>query len=238
MYSWQLPTATTEEAAPAVRRGVRGLAPARTIKFSLELPTATPGQRPVRRGIVSDFVFGKVKAFVFKFAARIAVGKAVKYLERNVRRGLVDMSATDPAQWGLFNDPAPLPLPADRAARILLFVHGTFSSTIGGYGGLAATPWGEEFMRAARANYDAVIGFDHPTLSDDPLENASDLLARLQKIGWAHPPRFDVIAHSRGGLVVRSLIEQLLPLGNFPLQRRARHFCGGDQWRDATGRAG
>ncbi len=237
MYSWQLPTETTEEATPAVRRGVRGLAPARTIKFSLELPEEKPGQRPVRRGMVSDFVLGRVKAFVFKFAARIAVGKAVKYLERNVRRGLVDMSSADPAQWSLFNDPAPLPLPTDRAARVLLFVHGTFSSTIGGYGGLAATPWGAEFLSAARVNYDAVIGFDHPTLSDDPLENATDLLARSTedrlvasatvRYHLSQPRRLGHAQPARASPTAREL----------SLPDRARHFCRGHERRNATGRA-
>ncbi|HEV2840863.1 MAG TPA: CHAT domain-containing protein [Chthoniobacterales bacterium] len=217
MYSWQLPTATTTEPVPAARRGVRAVAPARIITFSITLPQAdTPRQRSAKRGMIGDFVLGRVKAFVFKFAARIVLGQAIKYLERNVRRGLVNMAEIDPAKWNLFADPAPLRLPQDRAARVLLFVHGTFSSTIGGYGAMTATPWGEEFLRAAYANYDAVIGFDHPTLSDDPLENATDLLTRLQSIAWPHPPRFDVIAHSRGGLVVRTLTERLLPMANFP----------------------
>ena len=48
---------------------------------------------------------------------------------------LVGMTDTDPALWALIADPAALLLPKDRPARVLLFVHGTFSSTIGGYGG-------------------------------------------------------------------------------------------------------
>lgn len=140
----------------------------------------------------------------------------MKFLERNVRRGLVSMADSDPAKWDLITDLTLLKLPGDRAARVLLFVHGTFSSTIGGYGALTATPWGQEFLRAAYVNYDAVIGFDHATLSDDPLENATDLLTRLQGANWPHPPRFDVITHSRGGLVLRSLTEHLVPLANFP----------------------
>ncbi len=216
MYSWQIPTTTTTEADAATRRGVRAAPRARIITFSITLPSGeAPRRRSAKRGIIGDFVFGRVKAFVFKFAARIVVGQAMKYLERNVRRGLVNMEEIDPAKWNLFADSAPLRLPQDRAARVLLFVHGTFSSTIGGFGAIAATPWGEEFLRAAHANYDAVIGFDHPTLSGDPLENATDLLTRLQNIAWPHPPRFDVITHSRGGLVVRSLTEHLLPVANF-----------------------
>jgi hypothetical protein len=47
-----------------------------------------------------------------------------------------------------------------------------------------------------------VFGYDHPTLSVDPLENARDLAARL-------PPNtpIDILCHSRGGLVTRALLQ-------------------------------
>ena len=57
----------------------------------------------------------KVKAYVFKFAARVAVGSAMRFLERNVRRRLVGMTDTDPALWALIADPTAL-LPTDRPA--------------------------------------------------------------------------------------------------------------------------
>ncbi len=60
-----------------------------------------------------------------------------------------------------------------------------------------------------------MIGFDHATLSEDPLENATELLHRLQEIKYPYPPRIDIITHSRGGLVARSLMEHLLPLSDF-----------------------
>jgi hypothetical protein len=82
---------------------------------------------------------------------------------------------------------------------------------MGSFGSLGAYPWGRALLTEAARRYDAVIGFDHPTLSVDPLENATDLLQRLRAHAPAPPPTLDVVAYSRGGLVARSLVEQLLP---------------------------
>ncbi len=153
----------------------------------------------------------RARAVVLKFAAKAAVGAALQLFERKVRRGLVVMEGDEPQSWRLIENLSALKLPADRPARLLLFVHGTFSSTAGSFGALGVTPWGRVFLEAARANYDAVIGFDHPTLSEDPLANAKDLLQRLQLKALPHPPRIDAISYSRGGLVLRSLLEYLLP---------------------------
>jgi hypothetical protein len=176
--------------------------------YSWQIPTTTTTEADAA---TTRGVRAAPRARIITFSITLPSGEAPR--RRSAKRGI--MAELDPAKWNLFADSAPLRLPQDRAARVLLFVHGTFSSTIGGFGAIAATPWGEEFLRAAHANYDAVIGFDHPTLSGDPLENATDLLTRLQNIAWPHPPRFDVITHSRGGLVVRSLTEHLLPVANF-----------------------
>ena len=226
-YSWHFGSEAAP-VAPAKRSKTRGagLAPARAARFSIALGGELAAGAAGRRGVVRDAVLGKIRAFIFKFAARVVVGQAMKFLERKVRRGLVSMPGNDPAAWRLLADSPPLVLPTRRPARILLFVHGTFSSTVGAYAALAGTPWGQEFLAATHATYDAVLGFDHATLSDDPLENAAELLAALQGLAWVQPPRFDVVAHSRGGLVVRSLLEQLLPLTRFPGQFERVVFVG------------
>lgn len=202
------------------RRGAVGVPPTavRQARFSIRIeaaPTATlPAKRGApKRGWITDKLVGKVTAFVFRFAAKLIGPQVVRYFERNVRQGLVAISAADPDAWCLLGDDQPLPstLPADRPARVLLFVHGTFSSTLGSFGALGAIAAGRDFLERALTAYDAVIGFDHPTLSVDPYANATDLLARLQRIDWPHPPVIDIIAFSRGGLTARSLIEQILP---------------------------
>src|SRR4029453_8429204 len=130
---------------------------------------------------------------------------------RNWGRGLGIMGGNEPQQWRLVENISAVDLPRERPARLLLFVHGTFSSTIGSFGGLGATPWGRAFLEAAQANYDAVIGFDHSTLSEDPLANAEDLMQRLGLGTSLQKARIDAISYSRGGLVLRSLLEYLLP---------------------------
>ena len=69
--------------------------------------------------------------------------------------------------------------------RVLLFIHGTFSSTVGGFGALGIDENGKGFLRTAIAAYDAVIGFDHKTLSVDPRQNAENLLKRLRRTALA-----------------------------------------------------
>lgn len=212
VYSWsfpQLPEATRKGRA---RRAPGAAGGPRRVVFELAIAQPAAAKRGARRGLLSDFVFGAIKAVVLRFTARVVAQGAMRFLERKVRNGLVVMRGLDPLAWPLVEDAKALDLPEGRAARILLFVHGTFSSTIGGYGGLTATEWGRGFLLAAAKNYDAVIGFDHPTLSETPLDNAVDLIERLAARTWALPPAFDVICHSRGGLVFRSLVEHIGPM--------------------------
>ena len=90
---------------------------------------------------------------------------------------LVDV---DVSSWKRFETLDELHLPTDRPVRVLLFIHGTFSSTAGGFGALAASEDGRRFLGVLRSAYDAVIGYNHKTLSLDPKQNAEDLLERLQ----------------------------------------------------------
>ena len=82
--------------------------------------------------------------------------------------------------------------------RALLFIHGTCSTSQGGFGALNAQVWGQ-----LRKRYDdRVFAYDHPTLSVDPLANVNTLTTLV-------PPGVqldvDIVAHSRGGLVARAL---------------------------------
>jgi len=83
------------------------------------------------------------------------------------------------------------------AGRLLLLVHGTFSKGEMFFEELAATQEGQAFLATAEQTYDAVLTFDHPTLSMSPWLNALDLSRALD---GADGP-IDVICHSRGGLV-------------------------------------
>ena len=204
-YSWVV---GSRETPSATRRG----APTPTVvSFTVDLDLEADGRAGgggARRGAISDALFKPITTIVFKFVARVVVGQLVKRLERSVETGLVKITGPDPSAWIKRPEPSELTLPTDQRPRVLLFVHGTFSSTRGGFASLAATHDGRQLLENALHAYDLVLGFDHRTLSEDPLENAEQLLAQLRTL--QHGVDVDVVTHSRGALVLRSLVEQLL----------------------------
>ena len=101
-------------------------------------------------------------------------------------------------------------MPERKPAKVLLFIHGTFSSTAGSFGPLTATRQGLAFLEAARNRYDALIGFDHRTLAETTEGNAKAILQALGRPGLPEGSTINSIAYSRGGLVYRTLAEQLL----------------------------
>jgi pimeloyl-ACP methyl ester carboxylesterase len=95
--------------------------------------------------------------------------------------------------------------------RSLLLIHGTFSSSASAFRGLAE---GEFFDRLAPFYGDRIFAFDHFSVSRTPEENARMLLQGLP----TGTRKFDVVTHSRGGLVLRYLVEGSRALG--PLASR------------------
>lgn len=91
--------------------------------------------------------------------------------------------------------------------RSLLIIHGILSST---EGVLSRMP--RSMMEELSAMYDGrVISFDQLTVSRSPLENANNL---LNAIPTGRPYEFDILCHSRGGVVSRILAEGLIPSTN------------------------
>ena len=79
------------------------------------------------------------------------------------------------------------------ARPALLFIHGTGSHTLGGFGELA----GSAAWPALRLQFgERIFGFEHRTFSESPIDNALALVDALP--GGA---RLCVVTHSRGGLV-------------------------------------
>lgn len=199
-----------------------------------------PALRP-QTGVVADVLFENVKTYVLKFIGKAVLGNAMRYLERHVSKGLTVLGVGPSERWPKVESLNALALPAKASVRILLFFHGTFSSTAGSFGALALTPWGRAFLQSAGEHYDAVLGYDHPSLSEDPFENATDLLARLN-LDPVRPLVIDAVCFSRGALVYRSLTERLLPQSGMNVQAGRVIFIAGtnngtrlaepDNWRD------
>ncbi len=218
VFSWAFP----REAHDA--RGVRASRrePER-LHFDVPL-LQLPGAE--RRVLGIDEFAERVKAKVFKFV----MGHGIKFFERKVDPGFVALTSRDPSEWRRARSLDGLGLDLDgsmgKPPRLFLFVHGTFSSTVGSFRALAATRWGRELLDALAGEYDAVIGYDHATLSETPESNATDLLSLLAAYPWKRPPLLDGVAYSRGGLVLRSLIELQLPRSGFDARFSRAAFVG------------
>lgn len=102
------------------------------------------------------------------------------------------------------------PTPGGRA---LLLLHGTFSHAASAFAPLAASDF---FARVKDRYGDRIYAFNHFTVSRTLDENARLLLDGLPAAGL----EFDVITHSRGGLVLRTLVEGAKTLG--PAAKRFR----------------
>ena len=117
--------------------------------------------------------------------------------------GFTHARGAELSTWTRLGSVLEMTLPEDRRARLLVLLHGEISTTIGTFGSLTLTPWGRRLLQAWDERYDAVLGFDHDSVRVDPLANARDLLDRLAELSV--PPAIEVIAHGRGGLVLRGL---------------------------------
>lgn len=120
-----------------------------------------------------------------------------KWIEhsKGFRKGL---TVTDPiSDWSSIKD-----LVKDKK-RALLFIHGTASSLEGGYEDVPT-----KILEALKEKYPLILGYDHVTLSVTPEDNAKNMLKILKESGlFDTGVKFDVVAHSRGGLVFRSFVE-------------------------------
>ncbi len=91
--------------------------------------------------------------------------------------------------------------------RSLLFIHGTTSTTDGAFAALKGFDAIVKQLYSAYEN--RVIGFNHHTLTKRVARNVIEFYDQFPK--GSGPYRFDVICHSRGGLVARG-IKELSPL--------------------------
>lgn len=100
--------------------------------------------------------------------------------------------------------------------RALLWVHGTFSTSRAGFGGLPA----DTLAQLAQRYGDRLFAFDHPSISVTPLDNVrwffSQLPAGIQL-------DLDIVCHSRGGLVSR-LLALATPGGGDPARFQVRRL--------------
>jgi hypothetical protein len=120
------------------------------------------------------------------------------------RRGnaerLTDVNARERAQQALKNAAA-------EKLPVLVFVHGTGSSTHSSFGDLQLDER-DLWSVLERRFTGGIYAFEHRTLSEGPIENARQLLAALPE-----GIQLSLVSHSRGGLVADLLcLEDFYPL--------------------------
>ncbi len=120
-------------------------------------------------------------------AAQKAATAIAAYFESELRTGLFRIGS--PSE---FIEQVTAPLEHAPSKPILLFLHGTASSTAGSFSGLE----GKEEWTQFKGTYDHILALEHCTLSLSPIDNAI-AAARLLPRG----ARLHMVSHSRGGLV-------------------------------------
>jgi CHAT domain-containing protein len=177
------------------------------VRFAVTVHSTDP--ETGRRSILSK----AVKAIVIK-VGKVVVDKAVSFVlpklaaafekrvwsKRGLEEGWLKVTRETLTKGPLVSE---IPSSTDRA---LLFIHGTFSNAASAYGALGSTNF---FDRVAQLYGDRIFAFNHFTISRTPEENARMLLDGLPEKVFT----FDVVTHSRGGLVLRNLVERATAFG-------------------------
>ena len=197
IYDWALPLSAATTAGPRVlgegsAGGVLRFPINPVVGGDAPPPAAgVLGLEELAGGVVGDIVLKRVLQ-VFKSRIEGALLDGVKRAEPEPR--VVALRDTFQPLEGFEAWRALLPPGGTR--RVLLYLHSVASST--------ASSGSDSILAELAPGYDAVLGYDHPSLSRDPLQNALDLLAMVPDDLRL---TVDLVAHGRGGLVARSLVE-------------------------------
>ena len=187
--------------------------PVQSTTRGLRSPTQVRFQVTVRQNATRGLVSQAIKAIVIK-VGQVVIDKAVSFVlpklaealekalwkKRKLNEGWLKVTK-DTLAAGTLEPGKPV-----SPGRSLLFIHGTFSNTASAYRDLAASTF---FDRVKDIYDDRIFAFDHFSISRTPEENARMLLEGLPE----QSTTFDVITHSRGGLVLRNLVERASEFG-------------------------
>ncbi len=189
--------------------GRRGRAGTSSV-FRFRIPVRQAQTSEGRRGLITQ----AIKAVVLK-VAKPGIDKIVEFVLPKLARMWEEHSWSKRGlREGWFRVSPPsgagplqlIPGVPDSAQRNLLFIHGTFSNAESGFGGLKDTDF---FARAKDIYDDRIFAFNHFTVSRSPQENVQALLQALPN----RKQTFDAITHSRGGLILRTMVERAADFG-------------------------
>ena len=115
------------------------------------------------------------------------------------------------------------------ADRLLLFIHGTASSTWGSFGELWS-PARSATLAGMKTIYgENVFALDHRSITESPITNALALAKELRK-RVKKGARIDVISHSRGGLIGELLCRMNIAGGGAPFEGIDEKLVADTDW--------
>ncbi|RKT46632.1 DUF7379 domain-containing protein [Thiocapsa rosea] len=121
----------------------------------------------------------------------IGVDALASRIERNNGNLIQQRDATAATGWRPLDGGIPAP---EGEAPVLLFIHGTFSSATGGFGGLFEDR--RRVLELTERYGEHIYSYEHRTLTEDPVDNVLALVSLLPD-----GVSLDLVSHSRGGLV-------------------------------------
>ncbi|TVR50852.1 MAG: hypothetical protein EA421_16350, partial [Gemmatimonadales bacterium] len=193
--------APEEPASPLPSSRSSGVASQAT--FRIPLRQARDTEAEGGRGLFSRITSKIIKVIVVKVIPDAAGGMAARGVRRWEERFRSHLGLHGGSWHELL---APTPTPAGDLGRLegrraLLLIHGTTSTTAGAFARLTEQ---ERLLERLRLRYgDRILGFNHHTMSRSVAENVQQFLDAFQ--GAPGRYTFDVIGHSRGGLLARAL---------------------------------
>jgi hypothetical protein len=200
VVQWYLPT----NASPSMMLAGLGEEEAAPAELHFLIPQSTLARGAAVAGFAEGIGGAVVRFFRFKIVKKLlgaAIADVIEWIAQKVE------ARNKKEGFRFFERESGFPYLTDAelqqlsGQRVLLLTHGIFSSLAGAFAGIA-DPAGPVLQHLRQIYGRNIIGWDHWTVAKTPLENATDLLAKL-------PPdiRPDIVCHSRGALVTRAMLE-------------------------------
>lgn len=208
--TWHFPLADDGEIQSPANRGAGGK---KRFLIRRNVPSAPPPERVGDRALFGAIGRKLLKVIVYP-VTDVLLNKPARAIAEhweaaNRAYGLRDFSPAN------YQEPAAAPGAPDRfaldgdavrrlsAGRALLFIHGTFSTAHGAFHDIPS-----DLMATLHTRYGGrVFAFNHFSLSHDPKQNVEWLMQQLGALAPDASLDVDIVCHSRGGLVTRTLDE-------------------------------
>jgi pimeloyl-ACP methyl ester carboxylesterase len=219
VVTWNFPVDQTGNLQTPAMRGASN---SKRFVTRRHTPKASPSAEGPRRGLVQILGRKILKVLVYPVTDPVLGAVSEKFAQKwEEKKRPYRVRTFTPGNYLLADTPM---LSLDEwkmlsAGRALLFIHGTNSSS---HTGFANFP--PQTLEELYSGYGGrIFAFDHFTLSEDPEQNVKWFLGHIP-LGMEL--NIDIICHSRGGLVARTLIDQLGHDPSLKLKVRRIVFAG------------